>query len=529
MSTRSDERRDYPLSYHWRPVVPDAFEALHLPPLRSRAAIARAQILTEAYIIGRADSDDWISYSRRRSFYAAHRGRYWPPTFTFDTVVPAVNSLATNGLLDHEKMPSGNLGRQSRFKASAELIKLLNRDPFQVVHDLHEHIMLRDEDGKLVDYSESERSHLWRRNVQNINEAILSEAIGLRGNTVYEGDPLQVANLNFGAASCQLHRVFNRGSFDFGGRFYGAWWQNIPKEFRPSITLGGHSTVELDYPRLHPTLLYAEVGQPMHGDPYDIQGWPRNLVKVAFNTLVNADTRQAALRSIAQEIGGEGAFAKATILVCEIDAKHRPIAQMFGTGAGLRLMRRDSDMTERLLLRLLKRGVVALPIHDSYVVCDRASVKGELMEGMAAALHSYVGDNEAQSIGYQNSIPQYGADAPPPVGPGDAAGARVLVGCIVVFFPAQSQRDLFGADNLAVRVSAIFGWREGTAPFEVQKALRHEMRRRNLRHADIADRVGISRSQFENILQGRFGASQGVASRIREFLIEGAKTIGTAV
>jgi hypothetical protein len=54
------------------------------------------------------------------------------------------------------------------------------------------------------------------------------------------------------------------------------------------------------------------------------------------------------------------------------------------------------------------------------------------------------------------------------------------------------------------------------------------MRRRNQRHRDVAVRIGVSRPQFENILQGRFGASSKVAGRIREFLIEGASTVGTA-
>ena len=68
----------------------------------------------------------------------------------------------------------------------------------------------------------------------------------------------------------------------------------------------------------------------------------------------------------------------------------------------------------------------------------------------------------------------------------------------------------------------------GIAPPEVSNALRHEMLRRNQRHRDVAARVGVSRPQFENILQGRFGASPKVAGRIREFLIEGASTVGTA-
>ena len=91
----------------------------------------------------------------------------------------------------------------------------------------------------------------------------------------------------------------------------------------------------------------------------------------------------------------------------EIEAKHIPIAHMFGSGAGLRLMRRDSDMTERLLLRLVKRGVVVLPIHDSYIVPNRVADKGQLMEAMAYSLRQCV--EKPQSInGFPKSLPQYG-------------------------------------------------------------------------------------------------------------------------
>jgi hypothetical protein len=102
------------------------------------------------------------------------------------------------------------------------------------------------------------------------------------------------------------------------------------------------------------------------------------------------------------------------------------------------------------------------------------------------------------------------------------------VGVVVVIFPAQRQRDFFGAHSLSVSAAAILGWDRGIAPQEVRRALRHEIRRRNQRHRDVAARVGVSRPQFENILQGRFGASSKVAGRIREFLIEGASTVGTA-
>src|SRR5262245_15264685 len=447
--TERDGDGDHPLGCRWRPVTADAFAPLDLPPARSRsAATVRTQILTEAYIIGRADADRWVSYSRRRDFYSARRSRYCPTTFTYDLIVPAVDELAASGHLDHEKMPPGNLGWQSRFKASHALMKVLDQTPPALVHAPAECIILRDQDGELVHYDDTARTRRWRRNLKEINEALLSATIGLKGHPICEGDLLRIERANIGAATARLHRVFNQSSFSLGGRFYGGWWQNIPAAYRADIAINGARTVEMDYPRLHPTLLYADCGQPMYGDPYDIPGADRRLVKVAFNTLVNADSRAAAKRVIATEIGGEGAFAKADALLREIETKHSAIAHEFGSGAGRRLMRRDSAMTEYLLF--------------------------------------------------------------PPLGPSplDPPASGRPVGSVMMFLPELPQRSLFGSNALAISVLEILGWQGGIAPASIQQALRHEMQRRCLRHADVAERVGVSRSQFENILQGRFGASQ---------------------
>jgi len=117
-------------------------------------------------------------------------------------------------------------------------------------------------------------------------------------------------------------------------------------------------------------------------------------VKRAFNIAVNADTEAAAVRAIAQEIGGKGAHAKARDLLDAIKARHRPIAPCFGSGAGLRLQRRDADLAERVLLRLLDQGIVALPIHDSFIVrrhhadaCDEAmdAELGKLLAALGTA------------------------------------------------------------------------------------------------------------------------------------------------
>jgi len=51
-----------------------------------------------------------------------------------------------------------------------------------------------------------------------------------------------------------------------------------------------------------------------------------------------------------------------------IKEKHAPIAGWFERGHGLRFMRTESDLIVAVTLSLLKRGVVALPIHDAVAV-----------------------------------------------------------------------------------------------------------------------------------------------------------------
>jgi hypothetical protein len=495
ISTPAAQHRDHPLSCNWRPVAPDAFDVLSLPPASSKAmALTRAQIIAEAFVVGRADPEARISYSRSKEFYRVRPARYGPTNYSCSTVVATVDQLTALGLLDHRKMPAGNFGWQSSFKASSDLIRRLNEMPLPIVHDPHETIVLRDADGNLIDYTDTRRTEHQRRNMTKINEMLAATAIGLHGRPVHPGEPLEAGNVRFGAVSQQLRRIFNNSSFGLGGRMYGGFWQNIPSEHRAGLTIDGCLTIELDFPRLHPTLLYAEVRVPMAGDPYALPDWPRNLVKMAFNTLVNAETRIAAVRAIAYEIAGEGAYKKALRLVDEIKHKHAPISQFMGTGAGLRLQRRDSDIAEDILLKLARRGIFALPIHDSFIVSK--SNKGELMNAMANALHRH----------------------------GDPAAA---LGCIVVFFPEGDQRSLFGDNSPAVPASDLFGWTGGHAPEGVRRAMRYELDRRHMRPADLAKSMGISRPQLVNIMRDRFGASPEIADRIRAFLIEGARTTGS--
>jgi hypothetical protein len=206
----------------------------------------------------------------------------------------------------------------------------------------------------------------------------------------------------------ELYRVFI-GDFDNGGRFYGAWWQNIAKTERSEILINGDPTVERDYRQLHPTLLYAMAGKSLDGDAYAVEGWDRSISKMAFNTLINAKTRLGAWRAIANNIGGQGAYPKAQSLIEALQGDHQAIARKFGSGEGLRLQRVDAGMAETVLLRLIRRGIIALPVHDSFIVEERhAGALQEIMDDvLAETLRSMTGTGR-DSIGYSENVPQYG-------------------------------------------------------------------------------------------------------------------------
>src|SRR5262249_36274498 len=68
-------------------------------------------------------------------------------------------------------------------------------------------------------------------------------------------------------------------------------------------------------------------------------------------------------------------------LLNAIENRHAPIRKAFYSDAGVRLMFRDSQIAEGVLLELARAGTVALPVHDSFIVAEeKASDLAETME-----------------------------------------------------------------------------------------------------------------------------------------------------
>ena len=174
-----------------------------------------------------------------------------------------------------------------------------------------------------------------------------------------------------------LYRVFNDPGLHTGGRFYGGWWQNIPKEARKHLLVNGKKMVELDYSNQHPSILYAQEGVARPADCYsgviDPYHLPiavnrkqlRNAVKAAFNAMLNS---QKPLKRAPKDLKLKALGLTWAELSSAIIAFHAPIAHHFYTGVGLRLQRLDSDIAEKVLLHFADKGIAILPLHDSFIM-----------------------------------------------------------------------------------------------------------------------------------------------------------------
>ncbi|MEO1138125.1 MAG: hypothetical protein AAFW87_01605 [Pseudomonadota bacterium] len=286
------------------------------------------------------------------------------------------------GLIDHDRRAPGKRGWQSAARAKPELgeavSELFKSEPLVAARP-HEPIVLRDKHGKLTDYSETREAGWMRKRLDEINEGIASAGLP-------------------SAIRAPVVRIFNR-DFGRGGRFYamGGAWQVLSEDARGRIQIDDEPMVEMDFRCLHPSMLYVKESIPVPADAYDLPPWPRDLVKHVLLVLINAPSRRIAQSAIAHceamaDValpGTNEASRNAGRIIKDVAALHRPIDAAFGTDAGAKLMRLDSEIAEAVMLDMLKRGIVVLPVHDSFLA--PASKSSELEQAMMEAAERKTG------------------------------------------------------------------------------------------------------------------------------------------
>ncbi len=190
-----------------------------------------------------------------------------------------------------------------------------------------------------------------------------------------------------------LYRVFNNGSFDEGGRLYGAWWQWLPSDYRKFITINGSPTAEVDYSNMHTVMLYANVGQQPPEDAYTLPGVDpayRKIIKKTFFQMINAGEGQRMRPPKAGELPDGMNFNQLQAAIME---RHEPIAQYLRSGMGIQLQKIDAEIALDVMRWAQSEGLLLLPVHDSFVVRAGLSpwLKMNMMRCYEARLGQQIG------------------------------------------------------------------------------------------------------------------------------------------
>jgi len=338
--------------------------------------------------------------------------------------IQAANELVTKGKIEMTKgyydRKTGR-GRLSRYRLTPEMAaKLVEHvtEPVDLVsYEPSEFIVLRDEDGHSIpipkDLDERKRQYVQEREylITLFNHVNGSQTLTHR---TWDAE-LECISPIIGRTFGSLHAVYSHSSFSLGGRLYGRY-QHLYRCERETLKINGNETIEIDFPCLHPGILYNLENLPLKKDAYRI--FPkqskliRKAVKIAFHALLNAESETAAMRACEMEISDycrsrnikdwydvleartiRDELKKKKITFKTIFQKlkkaHRPIAHYFGTGIGLALQNQDVELVYRVCSHFAVRGIPCLPVHDSFII--EAKYEDELREQMQIAYHEKFG------------------------------------------------------------------------------------------------------------------------------------------
>lgn len=378
-------------------------------------------LLLDLYVAWNEDPERYIAISRNSNDYKA-KTRYNALHISRLTI-DVIDALLEASLIEQDigfyNRDSG-FGRLTRIRPTDELIKMFEEakfGPLDISYPLNrETVVLRDRDpddrrSRDIEYEDTEETRRMSAMLAQYNALLRATFIDIPtleqpGIDYHEdGQPARVI-VSHNHRAKFVRRIFNRGSFECGGRFFGGWWQRCPKEWRSKIFINDQPTNEIDYSGLHIVLLYASQGVnywgDQGGDAYEIEqpAWlhdaadARELVKILTLLALNADTPQEAFRAFRSKASPHSWEKHLTNdqlgeLLSAIEAKHPTIADMLNLDMGVHLMNWDSRISEIILEHFTDKSICVLSIHDSYIV--PCGYENELTKVMSKAFEAVTG------------------------------------------------------------------------------------------------------------------------------------------
>lgn len=351
-------------------------------------------LLLDLYVCWQLDPTQYIAVHLSKSGWKAN-SRY-NALHLSSRLIDIIKDLHGLGFLD---LHLGFEGRLTRMRAAEKLQLLFTL--IKLPHDailfnhLREPLELRQKDdtdntNEKVEYEETLETIRMRASLQRYNALLARCHIDICSLE----EPLVERTVSSGKAAGRkqllaidrrnifVKRVFNNGSWEKGGRYYGGWWQGIGKHLRHNITINNKPTIEIDFKAMHVALLFAATEQKAEFDPYFLEERllfrsspkeQRAFVKQLVLVALNSHSKQQAFRAFRsdQPKGSQLKHlkdAQLDVLLTTFTSKHPQIEPYICSGKGLELMYLDSCIAEQVIDHFTDQDIPVLCIHDSFII-----------------------------------------------------------------------------------------------------------------------------------------------------------------
>ena len=411
--------------------------------------IALINILLNLFIA--FNNDQVVAYSRFYNHYLTVHHKYGFQWYTYTNYKQVIDGLINEGLVYHKTGfydNETNTGKRSRIWAGEELAAefnalqqilnenteirqvCLNDNSFDVLVNSNVarrvepqcSIILKDKMKHWIQYVENKHTRLFAEQLSRYNE-LMSDTTVLVNSVVYNQkcsnmsvtSPIpKYCTVNRHSTLCitphpypaitslichnhmyykelhtQLFRVFNRGNFNCGGRYYNGEYQALNDEERSQLLINGYPVREADFDALHARMLYHLLGKDINSDPYDLFNGDKSLrkaVKLMLNMAINARDARAAMNAfrkmLYRKYSNPLKMEKMDKLRLTMKTKgfsindlynlilesHPDIQRFISSDMGVQLQNIDSSIATDVLNYFTGRNITCLCVHDSFVV-----------------------------------------------------------------------------------------------------------------------------------------------------------------
>lgn len=358
---------------------------------------------------------DMISVMRTPKYYAAIPERYREETQSYETVIRITDLLKENEYIHFKKggkdAEKHTHGVASKIHALDKIVPILNTisvdDLF--IEPPRELIILRNSDKNDIDYVDTPIINKMRADLTKYNAYLSKQTVSLVGlsrvniksNIDYFKNYKLVDTMNIDILeendfenivlkNLHIHRIFNI-DFKRGGRLNGGV-ELVPSVVRPYIHINGSPTVELDFSSFQLRMLYHKIKIDYRDDAYAAlcdseDPNERAIYKQVALTILNSADEETAVKSLRKNFADENLMpsgtktdAKLKQLIEKFQTHHHRIKKYFHKGIGLKLNVPESEITNNILQHFMKKGILVLSVHDSYIIA--AEHNDELLRRM---------------------------------------------------------------------------------------------------------------------------------------------------